>query len=297
MRVADVEFVRTEAFDLEVFVCGYESRCSYTAKISQGGDSRRIVLDYDSSDSGSYNENRRWFESAGCHLMSENLVLEEVAGASAQGLRIRIDVSSMRRLTLAKLIEALGREGLAIKVQFVYAPAAYESSSKAAIPIESLSAGPLTPFFSGTVRTTRFPVGLVAGLGLEEHRIVGITELLEPAHLWAFIAHSDDPRFHEAVAVVNGPVISDAQTTQVRYDMRSVADTYAAVESLVFAASQSYRVVLAPSGPKIFSLACLLVAYPRSNLRPAVWRVGSQDAGPAIDVAAKGDVVAVDVWI
>ncbi|MGN7967058.1 hypothetical protein ACTJKK_13365 [Microbacterium sp. 22179] len=147
----------------------------------------------------------------------------------------------------------------------------------------------------GDLRPSSVPVGLVAGLGLEPHRIMGLTELLEPDQVWAFIASSDDSRFQHDARSVNQLTLEDPHTSAVTYEIRSIAETYLALDSLVFAASPQRRLVLAPSGPKMFSLVCMLVAASQPDLRPAVWRVGPASASSATPLEAAGDVVAAEV--
>lgn len=295
MKVLDTLFARSEHFDLEVSVCGYERRSIYVAGASLVEPTQRLVIDYESHGEGAYDDNREWLTRRAAIVEPEARVVERLVNAARSQARVRIDISSMRRSTIAAIIQSLLACEAEQLVQFVYAPAAYEASSLAVMDHVALSAGPISPRFSGGLRPSSIPLGLVAGLGLEPHRALGLTELLEPSQVWAFVAMSDDSRFADAVREVNEPTIDDGQTIVIPYNIRSIAETYAALESLSFAASQSYRLVLAPSGPKMFTLACLLVAAPESPLSPAVWRVGGGPQASAVQVEAAGDVVAADV--
>lgn len=295
MRVFDANFFRGEHFDLDVSVCGYERRSTYVAGASLSDPTQRLVIDYRSPGQGAYDANRAALEKMGATIVTEGAVIEAVVNACQADARIRVDVSSMRRDTMGQIVHALYRVAGDLDVQFVYAPAAYEASSRAIVENLALSAGPVTSDFSGALRPLSIPLGLIAGLGLERHRALGLTELLEPSQVWAFLALGDDSRFPDAVSEVNQPTVEDPQTVLLQYDVRSIAGTYAAVESLVYAASQAYRLVLAPSGPKMFTLACLLAAVPESPYQPAVWRVGGGSQASSIDLQAAGDVVAAEV--
>ncbi|WP_146080641.1 MULTISPECIES: hypothetical protein [unclassified Pseudoclavibacter] len=80
------------------------------------------------------------------------------------------------------------------------------------------------------------------------------------------------------------------------YDIRSLANLYNSLESLIFSAAVDYRMLIAPSGPKIFSLAAMLVGLPRDSRRPALWRVGSTSTQEhESDVVEAGDLVAARV--
>ncbi|WP_411557021.1 hypothetical protein [Plantibacter sp. MPB07] len=254
-----------------------------------------IVIDYHSPGVGEYDNNLSAVQSSDAALQSEEGALEAIVAAAAIGARIRVDISSMRRSTIASVVDRLQAVSGQADVQFVYAPAAYEASARAAVDHLSLSAGPVSDVFRGDLRPSSLPIGLVAGLGLEPHRIMGLTELLEPDEVWAFIASSDDARFQLAARQVNQLTLDDVHTTPVVYDIRSIAETYLAVDSLVFAAAPRRRLVLAPSGPKMFALVCLLVASNQAEHRPAVWRVGPISTAEATGLEAAGDVVAAEV--
>lgn len=294
MRVHDTTFSRSDHFDIVLSVCGYEERSTHVARSMLVRPDTRLVIDYAASAVCSYDKNRTWFTNEEAQLLDERTAIEKIKGAALDGLRIRVDISSMRRQTLASLVTALYDVGSKNEIQFAYAPAAFEQSSSAVDQSQVLTAGAMTPNFEGALRPSNVPLGLIAGLGLEKHRVLGLTELLEPARVWTFLALSDDPRFPKNAISVNQPTVDDPHTTVLQYDVRSISGAYASVESLVYAASQSYRLVLAPSGPKVFTLACLLASVARSRYQPAVWRVGPQHVEPH-DVGAAGDVVAAEV--
>lgn len=294
MKVNDVTFSRSEQFDLLVTVCGYEQRSRYVARVSADAVTH-IAIDYESPGIGAYDDNLKSTQLSKAVLLREDAVLDVISRSASAGSRIRVDISSMRRSTIAAVVHSLQSSCCTGDVQFVYAPAAFEESVRAAVDHLSLSAGPVSTIYRGDLRPSSVPVGLVAGLGLEPHRIMGLTELLEPDEVWAFVASSDDSRFQRAVRRVNQLTLEDAHTTSMTYDIRSIAETYLAVDSLVFAAAPRRRLVLAPSGPKMFALVCLLVATNQPEHRPAVWRVGPTSALVGAALEAAGDVVAAEV--
>jgi hypothetical protein len=207
---------------------------------------------------------------------------------------LAVDISSMPRKTLALFVEMLSSKvGQDLEVDFLYCPGNFDESSKAANVVVPMTAEPVSEFFSGALRPPSVPIGLIVGLGLERHRAAGIVELLEPARTWFFAAAEGDERFIKAAEAVNQQLLRVASQGDVfHYDIRSLAQTYAAVESLCFSSGLDYRLIMAPSGPKLFSLACLLVASDRGYARPAVWRVGSAGFTHSVDVCESGEVSA-----
>ena len=238
---------------------------------------------------GSYDRNR-------AHLRSGDWDLVDIAGA-LRGIRetpasVSIDISSLPRRVLAQLIQTLVFETSGeLQADLYYSPADFGMSSNAASRIGPLTATPIDDFFTGEVRHPSIPVALILGLGLEPHRGIGVVELLEPSRVFAMMGMSADHRFRERAKSVNYEMLASDNTRLLYYDVSSVARTFAGLESLCFSLEPDYRVVIAPSGPKVFSLAALLVGCKRNRERPSIWRVGSQANADAVDVRESGEVL------
>lgn len=299
MRVRDVTIGPNDtSHDILIASCGYERRSSYVCRL--GIDAPvKIALDYGGGGC-SYEENLATYTTADWRIARQDEWGQAFAllddPQSPEGRRALVDISSMPRAVLASLVERLATSVVPIEVTFVYAPGVFEQSVRAAGRAEVLTAGPISSFFAGELRPTSVPIGLVVGLGLEQHRAVGVMELLEPAHTWIFTTYSGDPRFRDAAERVHRRLLEAFDPTSVfEYEIRSIGDTFAALESLSFSAGLRYRLILAPSGPKVFTLACLLAATTRSTGRPAVWRVGGANTSQAFDIEEAGDLVAATV--
>lgn len=299
MRVKDVTIGANDAsHDVIVASCGYERRSSYVCRL--GIDAPvKIALDYGGV-GGSYDDNLATYTDSGWRVAREaewDQVLGLLDASDGGGeRRVLVDISSMPRTVLADIVERLSTFAVPPLTSFVYAPGVFEQSVRAAGRAEVLTAGPISPFFAGELRPTSVPIGLVVGLGLEQHRAVGVMELLEPANTWIFTTYSGDERFKDAAERVHRRLLEAFDPASVfEYDIRSIGDTFAALESLTFSAGLRYRLIMAPSGPKVFTLACLLAATGRSSARPAVWRVGGAKVSQAYDIEEAGDLVAARV--
>jgi hypothetical protein len=196
----------------------------------------------------------------------------------------------MPRRFLGRIVEQLPA-AQDVSVDWFYVPATFADSALAANAVHPLVADPVSAFFNGAIRSPALPVGLIVGLGLEPHRALGLMEFLEPSRVWALLGQSDEPRFAAEALKVNQEVVNMSTTTLLPYPVTSLAKTFSSLESLVFATQETYRLVLAPSGPKLFGLAALLVSAVAGELRPAVWRVGGQGEGAPMDVEEAGVVV------
>lgn len=295
MKVSDYSIgAGDESHSILIASCGYERRSSYICRLRIHGP-QMFALDYGGSGS-SYDANRAHYQAAGWKVIAEDRwheVLSALDLACKNGVRVLVDISSMPRRVLASIVECIVLSGARLDVTFVYAPGRFEQSFEAAQRSEVLAAEPISRFFSGELRPTSVPIGLVIGLGLEAHRALGVMELLEPASTWIFTTYTADRRYRQAAEEVHRKLLSTFdQDGLFEYDLRSISETYSTLDSLSFGAGLRYRLILAPSGPKVFTLACLLVGSRREPARPAVWRVGNADQSQAADVEEVGDVVA-----
>jgi hypothetical protein len=299
MRIVDTTFDRLARFDAVIATCGYETRSSYLCRMGLPNATRGYAVLHTNPITEVALRNRDLYQGQGW-IISDLVSALDACSLQAEGnpdYAMCIDVSSMPRQALAQIVEWLTRDKvLHVKVTFAYCPADFDASAQVARRVEPMSAAPISKFFAGELRAPSTPIGLIIGLGLEPHRAIGLIEFLEPAQTWAFVSTSLDSRFDTATAVLHQELLAPPEGPSVfKYDVRSVAQTYAALDSLVFSAGLKYRLLMAPSGPKLFTLACLLVALPRVSARPAVWRIGGEGNGGSMDVVEAGDVIAVDV--
>lgn len=293
MRPVDAIFDRSQVFDVVIATCGYERRSSYLCRLGIMGQSLFSIV-YPGTHGGSFKANAALYEASNWVLAELDSVLAQavVAISRIDQPTVAIDISSMPRRTMGRIVEWLSTElPKDATIHFLYCPGDFSSSIQAAERDGPLSAAPLSPYFAGQLRAPSIPIGLVIGLGLEPDRALGIIEFLEPAKIWLFASRSDDERFASAAAALHRSLFESNNVDGLfYYDIRSLNEAYSAIESLCFSLGLEYRLLLAPSGPKLFSLACLLVGADRRETRPAVWRVGNRNLMLPVDVIEAGDV-------
>lgn len=293
MIVKDAKLVAGESFDGVFSFCGYESRSTHILDFGLQAPIR-VAMQSNADSVGSLHKSNEARYLEGGWLMSPldwRAIISELCTRPSS--RILIDISSMPRSMIASIVETVTTSVVQqVDVQFAYFPATFEESASAAMRDESLHAGPVSSFYSGELRSPRIPLGLVIGLGLERYRALGLIEMLEPERTWSLVGEAKDSRFDlGAVAAHDDFMTGPAEPALLSYPVSSIAQTYGLIESLLHAAKPDYRMILAPSGPKMLSLVSCLLAAPRSSNRPALWRVGSPKPSVAHDVRASGEVV------
>ncbi|MGW9264985.1 hypothetical protein [Gordonia terrae] len=296
MKPIDIVFDRRQTYDLVIAFCGYEERSSYLCRLGVSGGTKLAAF-IEGTTGGSFTENLGRFYAAGWSLADIDSVISESSRviSSVADVQIAVDISSMPRVYLGRIVEWLTRRtGPALAVHFIYCPGDFNDSVRAASSsVPALTAKPVSTFFSGRLRPSSVPLGLVVGIGLEVDRAAGVVELLEPARTWFLGASLGDDRFADMAKEVHSGLLSiGGRDSLIDYDVRSLSGTYDVVDSICFSSGLDYRMILAPSGPKLLALACLLVAAPRDDARPAVWRVGSAAGSMPVNVREAGDVSA-----
>lgn len=293
MHLSDVAFSRHEPYSVVLATCGYERRSSYLARI-MAQPTLGLAIVHGGNQVASFAQNLEIYKHGDWVIGALDSLLEQASTAlGGERATMAVDISSMPRRAMASIVEwIIQGTSFEFDIDFLYCPADFLMSAAAANRSERLTAGPVDDYFSGAIRPPTLPIALIMGLGLEKYRGMGMVELLEPSRTWAFVAQSEDGRFAEVAMEVHDQILTARNSKVVSYDVYSLASTYQALESLCFGLGPRHRIVLAPSGPKIFSLASLLVAATRSPFRPAVWRVGSTGSSTPADVAESGEVIA-----
>jgi hypothetical protein len=259
------------------------------------------LIDLKSPGECSYDENRAEL-SAGAEfadLQVDDLsswVVDVISGLEPpedRELRIGLDVSSLTRNRIARLIEGLRqREGdpahRAIRVDVMYTPARWAEPAPERHLIEVL--GPVTPYFAGFGPDPDTPAIAFVGLGIEQDRAIGALEYLEPAAVWAFLPRGEDEAFDSALHSANHLVWDIVPVErQISYRVDDPFGLFITLEQLVFSEVNAARPILVPLGPKIFAACALLVAA--AHQAAGVWRVTPGRFAPPHDCESNEKLV------
>jgi hypothetical protein len=203
----------------------------------------------------------------------QNITRDVLASAVSLGKGIAFDISTMTRSWHGAIISQLRLEAYTSQFEtfFAYAPAQFAPPYSTAVPNEFVS--PVEGFAS--LRAPDKPVALLIGLGYERESALGLQQLLDPAMTVLLIPHSGEgDRYHEFVLRNNREMLQRVSQEWVfDYSLSEPASTFATLASIVSGIRQSYRVVLASLGPKIFGILCFLLASKFTDV--SVWRISS----------------------
>lgn len=263
--------------------CGYEHR---SQGVSSGlldlPPNRHALCFREHADAIARSENEAFFTSRGFSLQEvgsddvkavQSITHDALAAAVSLGKGVAFDISTMTRSWHGAIISQLRLESYASQVEtfFAYAPAQFAPPHLSTVPNEFVS--PVEGFAS--LSTPDKPVALLIGLGYERESALGLQQLLDPAMTVLMIPRSGGgDKYHELVLRNNSEMLQrTAEEWVFDYSLSEPANTFAMLASIVGGIRQSYRVVLASLGPKIFGIMCFLLASKFSDV--SVWRISS----------------------
>ncbi len=206
----------------------------------------------------------------------------------AGAVRVLADVSSMSRLRMAAIIDAarIMQSDVSICIDFVYSIAKYSRPPRTVAPITAFRA--VTAPFAGWQLDPNTPTCAVIGVGYEQDQVIGVVEKFEPAECWTLIPSGPDERYMKSVQKANDTLWEEVPAERrLIYDVVNPFSTFLQLESLVFGVLRDSRPVLIPFGPKIFTVASLLVGAVHAPSVP-VWRVSCDQADEARNRAPSG---------
>lgn len=297
-----IDSVAAQTYDIVLASVGYESRSRYFFQKHRIDATKRLAFAFPNQNTLAFQDNLSFYDSNGfttdtieCQMICERIIEEAVSLSSVHDnvLRICVDVSSMSRFRMASVIEAAIAlsEQREVAVDFVYCVAEYSPPPLEPTVIES--ADPVSPYFAGWTTRPDAPTCAIFGVGYEPDRVIGAIEYMEPGQIRAFLPIGPDPRFLDEVMRVNEPLWEEIpKEHRTRYSLSEPLNTFVRLESLLYSLKQTYRPILIPFGPKIFTVQCLLASIAHFP-SVAVWRVTGGSASDPIDRRAGGEIYAI----
>ena len=288
-----------------VAACGYEHRSVEITRLVRGPE-RRVALCFNEwPEAIARVDNQREFVERGFDLevvggndanKVQEIVSRVAQSPSPSGKAVAFDISSMTRAWHGAIVRELRTMEADSDVEtfFAYVPAKFRKPPAHSSPNEFV--GPVHGF--AALSTPDLPISAVIGLGYERERALGLQQLLDPERTVLMVPRGgDQDPYYPQVRNSNRHILTRTQRDWVfEYSLAEPAATFATLSSIVSGLRDSYRVVLASLGPKVFGLLCFLLATRFSDV--SVWRVSSGIHGEPRDAHADLDRVVVisAVW-
>ncbi len=285
----DTDTAKKINFDLIITASGYERRSTYMVEKFNPEAEVKVALAFKENEKKAYRkQNDVFFQKNGYRFFyAESLQCTDIfaflgnifemqsSGKPKSEFRMLVDYSSMSKTWYATLINYLLSAELPydrVEIYFSYSPSLF-SVPKKPKPVKYI--GPL--LHNNTRLVSKKPVALIMGLGYEAGRTQSIISALHPIESYAFFP---DPAFDEgyvsSVYQQNEQFLKKLPVENlIRYPVADLEGLRKELTSLLLKLRLNYRVVIAPIGPKPFTLISLCIAAQYPDVE--VWRVS---AGP-----------------
>ncbi len=187
--------------------------------------------------------------------------------------KIFIDISSMSRVWYGSIISYLNLIDLECKLDivFLYSLAAFESPVFS--PDTKRVIEPLGNFINIDIADK--PTMLIVGLGYDKYQAYSLKESLDAEEILLFCTdrESSNDYFNE-VQIQNRDLLSRVNSNNViYYPLNDIKYTEDILYGLCTRMSENYRIILAPCGPKLFTLLSFIIANRIDGID--IWKISS----------------------
>jgi hypothetical protein len=269
-------------FDIFIASCGYEPRASFLAQQEIKAQKRVVLAFEDNKEDEDRIKNEQIFKELGFEFVQmkgkeynpimylfESLINEY----PSQELSILIDYSSMTRIWYGAIIYFLTHlktNDKKTRLYFSYSVAEFVNPQDS--ETETLNFYPIDLYCQLSLPTK--PTALIAGLGYEKKRIYGLREYFDAEALFLF--YTDGNSFTEKVKEKNIEVIKSVKEANIfPYILTDLNHTKMLLQDLCEDLKGRFRIIMAPCGPKPFTLLNFIIASQTPNID--VWRISASD--------------------
>lgn len=290
--------VETISFDLFITSSGYESRAIYLIDKFKINSKKKLAFVFDDKiDLFSRAVNDKALENNGFEICQSNgdsgekiiEILNSIKFEDDININILVDYSTMTRIWYATILlyfKSTLFSSKNISMYFSYTCAKFNSPPEEIIP--SINVGPITGY--NNLSISNKPTVLIIGLGYEKDRASGLTEYLDAETYLFYTSNLTNNNFSSLVVKNNEELIKSVSPENVfLYNIDDVENTFFVLLNLCEKLSETKRIVLAPCGPKPFTMLCLLTSQMLPNID--VWRISPGKKSVPIDRLPSGEII------
>jgi hypothetical protein len=272
MELSSIQHIEPENLsdiqsDLFIASLSYESRCTTIARRLECNSCRKVALSRkDQSKEYEYEDNLLYFQENGFEIIEvsgdkpriENLLTE----SRSEELKIIMDCTSMPQHWYYEIFSWFANNDHlpSACLRMVYTMAAYvEEGTPPKVK-------KVREFLVEKTKTKKPKRALILGLGQEPNVSEMICKIVKPDLLYLFYADPPvEKRFVEKVFVNNHEVINATHIRNlISYPISNGQTIYQSLIDVILPLRSEYSITLIPQGPKIFSIAAMLLqmGYP-----------------------------------
>lgn len=202
-----------------------------------------------------------------------------------------IDYSSMPRTWYAEIIRLISEIKNEYQINFIFIYSISEYVSPNNIDSFNLHVEPLKGFTY--LDSPDKPTALIIGLGYETNRPLGLKEYFDANKVVLFITDKNSSgEYYNDVISKNSEliqIVSKKNSNDIfEYPVFDQEYTCFELEQLCQTLSKNFRVIIAPCGPKFFTLCSLIVS--KKNPEIDVWRISQGEQRIPVNREATGEI-------
>jgi hypothetical protein len=296
--------IKNDQFDLIIAASGFEKRAAFQIPQISDSQAQKIALAFNNEkDDNNRLNNDAIFRAHGFTLIEadgSNLEIEFLRSIfrmtpTKRRINVYVDYSCMTRNWYAQILLFATKFLDVEKANFFfgYSVAEYEYVAKEEKLNEIVE--PIFGFCKLSIPSK--PTALVICLGNEISRVYGLREFFDAT---TYLFYSDTKfgnKFSYEVEDVNYDILASTPNEHIfKYPLEDLVYTSFLIESLCRSLNENYRVILAPCGPKTFTLLSLINSL-KLNTEIEVWRISPGKSLQKLDRAPNGQVLLLNVCI
>ncbi len=273
-EIADINY------DLFFISSGYEERATFLIDSCNIRSERKEALSFENysdikqrivNDKKVIAKGFNIAKSAGDNDITINKILRSLDFESKSEFNILVDYSSMTRVWYSAILNHFRwletEKEVKVNIYFSYSLAIFNPPPDLEVPNKHI--GPIKGFY--TISLPLKPTALIIGLGYERIRAYGLTEFLD-AETKVFRTDSTHEKFTLEVENKNEELLRMISDDNIfSYSLEKIEHLHFVLNSLCAKLIEKYRIVIAPCGPKPFTLISLLNSILLRDLD--IWRI------------------------
>jgi hypothetical protein len=286
--------ISKKPFDIFIASSGFERRASHQASRYFGACPQKIALGFSKENTDPIRiQNDTIFnnsnfvimivdgEDTRCSILNE-ITNQIVEIAKSKGYaNIYIDYSCMTKNWYAYLlynINQLNNTEL-IKLTFGYTHSIFVPFNGT----QTLNRVVMPLFGYCSLSVPSKPTALIIGMGNEPARISGLKEYFDAIPFLFYTDATYNPCFSKEIEKNSNEILAETRKENIfQYPIHDLIYTFNLLDNLCNVLLDDYRVILAPCGPKPFSLLSMIVSLKSDNLIE-VWRISPGHKLPKVN--------------
>ncbi|AMR33470.1 hypothetical protein A0256_19615 [Mucilaginibacter sp. PAMC 26640] len=293
--------------DIGIFSAGYEKRCTHIATtIDKTAQFEvKLCLSFINQDSET-KLNKKIFTQLGFDIKGgngndgrwvENLLIDyfKKLDILTEEITVFIDYSSMTRVWYASILRFFYYSPLKFKnIRLIFAYSFAQFSNPPITTVRNIHVEPLDGYSSFSLPDK--PTALILGLGYEPEKAYGLTEFFDAETYLFYNDASLSAKFSKAVEETNKYLLNLVPKENIYlYPIGDMIFTEKLLSNLCRALGESNRIVIAPTGPKPFTLISLITSLKFDDVD--VWRISPGNDAKITNREASGTVSYLQVMI